>query len=339
MSFGAVIGAVGAVAGGAIAARGAKKAAQTGQQAELELAQISREEWDLYKSEAIPMLRELSGMRSPTTVEEEQALAAQDVKGAFGAARQQTMRALAQTRNPGDQATSAILGRSYMDEAGAVSRALTDARRMVDERDWSRTLQAISAYQKLPTDATTSLTNAARLSQANADRVSRAATQGAYGASRLALDVWESAKKAGYGNEAGAGGYPDYGVGNEEYMGGGYSQANDYANSLGGLNFKHGGKVRGPGTGTSDSVPALVDGRKPVRLSSGEFVIPADVVRKKGQEFFEKLLQKYHRPVAQQDESMMANGGALKKRGLPADVEEAIFQSIPRRALSRSARR
>ena len=48
----------------------------------------------------------------------------------------------------------------------------------------------------------------------------------------------------------------------------------------------------GDGSGIDDSVPAM--------LSDGEFVIPADVVRKKGEEFFEKLIEKYHTPASQQ---------------------------------------
>lgn len=52
-----------------------------------------------------------------------------------------------------------------------------------------------------------------------------------------------------------------------------------------------GREVMGPGTGTSDSVPAVVDGQQRAALSTGEFVIPAEVVRKKGTEFFEKLIQ------------------------------------------------
>lgn len=55
--------------------------------------------------------------------------------------------------------------------------------------------------------------------------------------------------------------------------------------------MQSGGNVQGPGTGTSDSIPA--------RLSDGEFVIPADVVRAKGTEFFQKLLDQYHTQVRQ----------------------------------------
>lgn len=46
-----------------------------------------------------------------------------------------------------------------------------------------------------------------------------------------------------------------------------------------------GGKVEGPGTGTSDSVP--------IRVSTGEYVVPANVVRMKGKEFFDSMLEKY----------------------------------------------
>lgn len=46
-----------------------------------------------------------------------------------------------------------------------------------------------------------------------------------------------------------------------------------------------GGQVVGPGTGTSDSIP--------IKVSNGEYVIPANVVRMKGKEFFDSLLEKY----------------------------------------------
>lgn len=51
--------------------------------------------------------------------------------------------------------------------------------------------------------------------------------------------------------------------------------------------------LEGPGTGRSDSIPAVIDGAQPAALSRGEFVIPEHVVRKKGTEFFEKLIAQY----------------------------------------------
>lgn len=62
-----------------------------------------------------------------------------------------------------------------------------------------------------------------------------------------------------------------------------------------------GGKVKGPGTGISDEVPALnADNGQRIQLSNGEYVIPADVVRKVGEDKFDQLLAKYHTPAAKQ---------------------------------------
>lgn len=44
----------------------------------------------------------------------------------------------------------------------------------------------------------------------------------------------------------------------------------------------HGGRVTGPGTGTSDSVPVMIDGKEPGALSSGEYVINAKAAKKHG---------------------------------------------------------
>lgn len=44
------------------------------------------------------------------------------------------------------------------------------------------------------------------------------------------------------------------------------------------------GEIAGPGTGTSDSVPAEIDGQQPAALSTGEFVMPAEVPKMTGEE-------------------------------------------------------
>lgn len=54
------------------------------------------------------------------------------------------------------------------------------------------------------------------------------------------------------------------------------------------------GPVDGPGDGSG------VDDRVPAMLSQDEYVIPADVVRAKGEEFFDKLIEKYHTPASEQ---------------------------------------
>jgi hypothetical protein len=67
-----------------------------------------------------------------------------------------------------------------------------------------------------------------------------------------------------------------------------------YALPQQGQEFTEDGAVNGPGDGSG------IDDRVPAQLSEGEFVIPADVVRAKGEEFFEKLLERYHKPAAEQ---------------------------------------
>lgn len=69
-----------------------------------------------------------------------------------------------------------------------------------------------------------------------------------------------------------AGGY-DRMVG-EEPM---YSMASGGISSLGG--YSDGGRMlKGPGDGMSDSIPATIAGKRPARLATDEFVVPADVV-------------------------------------------------------------
>lgn len=60
----------------------------------------------------------------------------------------------------------------------------------------------------------------------------------------------------------------------------------------------NGGYVRGPGTGTSDSVKAVnVDTGDQILLSNGEYVLSADVVRKIGKSKLDALQKALHKPV------------------------------------------
>lgn len=50
-----------------------------------------------------------------------------------------------------------------------------------------------------------------------------------------------------------------------------------------------GGIIDGPGTGTSDSIPATIDGIQPVRLSNGEAVLNAEAVQLLGDDFIHRV--------------------------------------------------
>lgn len=56
--------------------------------------------------------------------------------------------------------------------------------------------------------------------------------------------------------------------------------------------FANGGEIDGPGTGVSDSIP--------IRVSDGEYIIPADTVEAFGVEFFDMLKDATHTPASMQ---------------------------------------
>lgn len=64
--------------------------------------------------------------------------------------------------------------------------------------------------------------------------------------------------------------------------------------------------LEGPGTGTSDSIPAMIDGVKPAALSKDEFVFPAEVTKYYGTKFMNDLIAKAK--AALSGEGAVANG-------------------------------
>ena len=50
-----------------------------------------------------------------------------------------------------------------------------------------------------------------------------------------------------------------------------------------------GGLIRGPGTGSSDSIPATIEGLQSVRLSNGEAVLNAEAVELLGEDFVHRI--------------------------------------------------
>lgn len=62
-------------------------------------------------------------------------------------------------------------------------------------------------------------------------------------------------------------------------------------------NKADGGLIVGPGDGTSDSIPAVIDGEQPAAVSNGEYRIPAHVVAKIGRDKLDAIKAKYHKPV------------------------------------------
>jgi hypothetical protein len=57
----------------------------------------------------------------------------------------------------------------------------------------------------------------------------------------------------------------------------------------GGMVYAGGGMVKGPGTSTSDSVPAVIDGQQPAALSNGEAVLNKRAVALVGEDFIHRI--------------------------------------------------
>jgi len=75
--------------------------------------------------------------------------------------------------------------------------------------------------------------------------------------------------------------------------------------------YAEGGLVRGPGTETSDSIPAVIDGQEPTALSTGEAVLNAEAVQLVGEEFVERI-----------------NQVGLERRGRPGRVIEGEARRV-----------
>lgn len=53
--------------------------------------------------------------------------------------------------------------------------------------------------------------------------------------------------------------------------------------------YAEGGMIEGPGTGTSDSIPASIEGGQPIKLSDGEAVLNAEAVNLVGEDFIHRI--------------------------------------------------
>jgi hypothetical protein len=87
------------------------------------------------------------------------------------------------------------------------------------------------------------------------------------------------------------------------------------------LNLAQGGYIGGIAGGMDDTIPATVDGSNPAALSSGEFVIPADVVSHLGDGNNQNGAQKLYGFL---DDVRMSKTGSIEQ---PAPINDGIFAS------------
>lgn len=58
------------------------------------------------------------------------------------------------------------------------------------------------------------------------------------------------------------------------------------------VQMAHGGLIDGPGDGMSDSIPANIGGREPVKVADGEYVIPQNIAEKYGPDRLQAMMTK-----------------------------------------------
>lgn len=112
--------------------------------------------------------------------------------------------------------------------------------------------------------------------------------------------------------------------------------------------FAEGGLIRGPGTGTSDSIPALVGGARPIAVSNGEFIQNERAVQHYGLPFMEAVrtlrlpkpafafggLVSASRAAARFATGGSVSGASASTSNSPSTRVELVNQDTPKRAVS-----
>ena len=118
------------------------------------------------------------------------------------------------------------------------------------------------------------------------------------GLNQAGLQSWDArqGQLAGYGQLAGTAA----GLGAMFLKDGGMIRGNTaysrkpgrYSGALGSLRrrgYVGGGMIEGPGTGTSDSIPATIEGQEPIQVSNGEAVLNEAAVNLVGEDFIHRI--------------------------------------------------
>jgi hypothetical protein len=222
--------------------------------------------------------------------------AAADVGQAMGVAREQNIRNMTRYGvNPASGAFADVSARMDTTEGLAKAQAMNKARTDATALGHAMKMDAAGLGRNLANNATTAY-GIALNANAGAQQGTHAMTA-AESAGRNSAQGYYGAAMQGYGQAQ-----RGYGMANDFALQSYGTQMQGYGANLSAIGtvagmgaakfLSEGGGVSGPGGPRDDKIPAM--------LSDGEFVIPADVVKVKGLEFFNKLLEKHHRPMGVQ---------------------------------------
>jgi hypothetical protein len=284
---------------------------------------ITGDMWDFYKTHYRPLeeqvVREAGVVGGDVDQEQAAARAAASVSAGFDSANEATKASmLAMGVRQDSPAFAAAVGQGEAMRGANTARAGNDAREDTKwrGREWRRSVveggkgipgQAINSYGANTAQQTQRAQWGTNMQRQQAGDIGYALQPAAKAASDwFKASKWGGTKTTGgFGTGAGAnmGAYDDMasmaggGSGGELWLAeGGQVDGFGVRRPDGSMDMAGPGVLQGPGTGTSDSIPAETDTGQKVQLSTGEYVIPADVVRAKGTEFFDKVVKSVTEP-------------------------------------------
>lgn len=283
---------------------------------------------ELYQPLEEDLVKEFQEYDSPERQDLERGRAIADVNTQFDAARRNALQRLegfgvdpSQTRN------AALDLDTRIQQAAVQAGAATNATRQVEDRGRALRAEALNIGRGYPSNVAGSygqVLQAGNSQIANANNTA-GTTAGLYNSANGALNT----SIAGF---QGAGNTLSQGFANQR----GAAQDNSSslisgvgaAAGIAALFLEDGGEVQPPSTRRAipyESEPGKIDygegdgsgidDRVPIMASREEYIIPADVVRIKGVEFFDRLVDKYHTPAKEQrQQQRFANGGVVRMR-------------------------
>lgn len=300
-----------------------------------EQAANAREDRSRYENVFRPLednlIADFQSFDSPARREMERGRAAADMTTSFDAARRNALQRLESYGVDPSQTRNAALDLGVRSQqAAATAGAMTNATRNVEDKARALRADAVNLGRGSLSNVASSYGQAVAAGQAGVGGANQTAATGGSNMGNPAQ--WGGMAQSGYG---GAANITNMGFQNQmasQQMANANS-ANMWSNIMGGAGIvaglADGGRARralptpgfvadgpGDGSGIDDQVPMKIinpktgEVQEEARVSTEEYIIPADVVRKKGVEFFDKLVEKYHTPAIEQRAEM--------RRALPA---------------------
>lgn len=289
------------------------------------------------------LIQEFQEYDSPERQAAEAGKAIADVTSTFDASRRNALQRLESYGVDPSQTRNAALDVGVRtSQAAAQAAAATASRQRVQDVGRSLRAEAINIGRGMPSQVAQGYQTALGAGQ-GAVNAGSSAVQNSTGVTASGVNAYGGANAAYGGAQSGYGAAANtYSQGYGNQMQGwqaGQDQTMGWVNAASGvagmmvadggsipqaIPYMQDGKVAtgtGDGSGIDDAVPA--------QLSDGEYVIPADVVRIKGEEFFDKLLEKYHTPAAEQEQQP----GPAVVQAPPQAAPQAAPQAPPQGAI------